>query len=405
MTFDIIALGYRPWTHAESVGVNVRDLHLATQLALQNRVGKLLYISRPVSLAERLIRRTPWRSRGTPLIDDDHFTLHHIEEYANFYALCLKSSAVLAPLIQGRSWWEQALFEQGVQNAITRSIDALALSPDVLLNWVPFASRAGGIATKVKSFDVIDNFANHQRIRSKNDLAKCRDGYKHIAQHYDIITSVSAKASNVFEDEGRRKVTVIGNGVNRNIVNLPFQKPSQLEQLSGPTVGTGGNFFEKFKVDFLIELAKSMPDINFVMIGNILIPSILDSISKVNNIHFFGQKTFNQVLAFYHHFDLGFMFYEMAKENDGDPLKLYEFLATGTPMVSLASMGVSQRDNVIEIVETTEECAHKIRKMISIDREKRRALCHASLKTENFWESKAEQMASIFETALLKKAP
>lgn len=397
---DIIALGYRPWSHAEENGINVRDLHLVTRLAEQDDIGRILYVSRPVSRAERWIRRTPYRLASPTILEGEDFTLCAPPRHPKIAALNIKSSALIAPLLRGRAWWAQALMAAGAQRAIQASLAALNMSRDVALNWVPFAADAVPVlGCRVEAFDVIDNFANHQRITATSEIAACQNGYASIARRADVITSVSAEAAAVFHAHGRTNVEIIPNGVDRALTSATFEKPASLAGLRGPIVGTGGNFFSKFRVDFLVDLARQMPEVNFVMLGNILEEEISRQIAPVPNIHYLGNHTFEDALAHYYHFDAGFIFYDMKRENDGDPLKLYEFLAVGTPVVSLASMGIRQRDNVVEVVETPADCAARLRQLLQRDRAQCRALARATLRPEDFWDVKAGRLAAALRQA------
>lgn len=401
---DIVGIGYRPWLHAQTHGINVRDLHLAAGIARHTDVRNFLYVSRPVSLPERIVRKVPWELESEVILSGPDFRLYRVQGFDKLFALNMKTNAILGPTLGRRAWWNQALTNPAAARAITASLQHLGMDPDVLLNWVPFAPDVAKVVPhRIEAFDVIDNFANHQRIRSNREQTACLDGYKAISRRASVITSVSSKAGKVFVDAPQGRVQVVRNGVNRSFLTHSPPKPAELQALSGPIVGTGGNFFEKFRVDFLVDLARLMPHVQFVMLGNILVPAIGDAIRSVPNIHYLGPKPFEEAVAFYHHFDAGFILYDMAKENDGDPLKLYEFLAVGTPMISLASMGVEQRDGAVEVVDTPAMAQERLEQLIATDRDQRRQTARKFLADHDFWDSKADQLVRLYRTALASK--
>ena len=96
---DIVALGFRPWTMVDTRGIYVRDMHLIANIAKQPSVGKILHISRPVSLAERLLRRTPVHLRsGQPVLEGPGYRLYHLPELGEFYSLITRLPSLLAPI-------------------------------------------------------------------------------------------------------------------------------------------------------------------------------------------------------------------------------------------------------------------------------------------------------------------
>lgn len=401
---DIVGIGYRPWLHAQTHGINVRDLHLAAGIARHADVGKFLYVSRPVSLPERFVRRMPWELDSDVVLSGTDFRLYQIRGCDKLFALTMKTNAILGPTFGRRAWWNSALTSPAAARAIQASLQHLGMNPDVLLNWVPFAPDVAKVVPhRIEAFDTIDNFANHQRIRSSREQTACLGGYNHISRRASVITSVSSKAAKVFAGDAADRIHVVRNGVNRSFLTHVPTKPSELRALSGPIVGTGGNFFEKFRVDFLVELAHLMPHVQFVMLGNILVPSIGEAIRNVPNIHYFGPRPFEEAVAFYHYFDAAFILYDMEKENDGDPLKLYEFLAVGTPMISLASMGVEQRDGAVEVVDTPRTACDRLEMLIATDRDQRRRTARQFLTDQDFWDSKADKLVRLYQAALTSK--
>lgn len=396
---SVIAIGYRPWSHVDRSGVNVRDLHLALELAKRDDIDAVLYVSRPVSVAEQLVRRMSWRLAGGRVVDQcDNFQLIQVTQSEKVFSLTSRSSDLVAPITKGRAWWDEALANRGFLRDLSRSIGCLGISDPALLSWTPFAPTVFANVPHAKSvFDVIDNFAIHARV-SRQERAKCMEGYAYIGNVATSVTCVSERAGSVFR--GTRAVPqVLRNGVPREWMSAAPDCPVDLAKLRRSNiVGCGGYFFEKFRTDILIECARRMPETDFVLLGVILDKSIQKKISVIPNIHFLGFRKYEVLSAYYYHFDAGLILYDMKRENDGDPLKLYEYLAVGTPVVSLPSMGVAPTPGAVAVVGTAAEMEAALCMAFDRPRQERRATCRATIDQGDFWDSKAAFLASLLHS-------
>lgn len=404
---DIIALGFRPWSWTESVGPNVRDLHLTVALAASPRVRRIVYVSRPVPPVERLVRRVPVKLRHSDVVlQGADWTLYHDHRYPAVYPLQMRSHDLFGPVLQGRRWWNTALSTTAFRHAVSAVASHLFLRHPVLVNWVPFAPAVHRqVEHETYVYDMIDNFAKHARVTNAADIALASATYDTVARHADVVTSVSPKAlASLGVVQGR--TCAISNGVTDSWLTLSPPMPADLAPLRarGPVVGTGGYLFEKFRHDLLVETATRMPDVSFVIIGKILDPRISAAIKPLPNVHYLGMKSVAQAAAYYHHFDAGFMFYDPQRENDGDPLKLYEMLAVGTPVVSLPSMGVTQRDGVVEVIQTATECAARLRDLLAQPRDEVRQAARASVRASDFWSAKATTLLDQIDAARAERA-
>jgi glycosyltransferase involved in cell wall biosynthesis len=193
------------------------------------------------------------------------------------------------------------------------------------------------------------------------------------------------------------------NGVPRAWLGMNPEKPAELSEINGKIVGFGGHFSEKFDGPFLIKLAQQMPDITFVLLGKVYDKGVLDQFKEINNIRYLGFRKFSQLPAYYYHFDAAFILYIPEKENDGDPLKLYEYLSLGTPVVSLPSRGVDRFPEVVMVRNTVTSFEKALRDILDSDRLSWRKRCRAALSEEDFWDRKALNIVSLISRVHLGK--
>jgi glycosyltransferase involved in cell wall biosynthesis len=388
-------VGYRDWIHAEDVGLNGGDLHIATELTKQPQVRKVLFVNRPVSIAEQSVRKKRWKCRKGELVDSGFgYRLFKIPEYQNFYVLNLWVADIISPLIKKRLWWDLVFLRQSIINRIAYIKKKLEIRDDVLYLFTPFAvSTLKNIPHNILAFDVIDNITKHVQY-SNQEKQFCKQAYKTISQRANVITCVSSEIKDLFR-ESSAYTLVRRNGVDREWLEMNPEKPEEFSQIKGKIVGFGGHFSEKFNSPFLVDLAQKMPDITFVLLGKIYNKAILKPFDNINNIRYLGFRTFAELPSYYYHFDAAFILYRPEKENDGDPLKLYEYLSLGTPVVSLPSKGVDRFPDVVMVRNTVKSFEKALRDILDSDRLYWRERCRAALSEEDFWDRKAFNIVSL----------
>lgn len=398
---DIVIIGYRDWCYAEEQGVNVRDLHFAVELAKSGNVHKVLFVNRPVTLVEQVFRGKRWKLRTGEIIEAGFgYRLCKIFGDSELYVLCTWVPDFLSPLLLGRVWWNSAFRKPRIKSLIARAKRTLGMRDDVMILCTPFGiSATESVGFRHLIFDVIDNFAMHLRMRA-SERRFCESAYRSIGKKADTITCVSALSMKLFPES--KNMVLVRNGVDRKWLDLNPPKPREFESMKGRVVGFGGNITRKFAVGFLAKVASLLPEVNFVLIGNVLDRGVLSGFNGIGNIHHLGFRNFSRLPAYYYHMDAGMILYQAEKAHDEDPLKLYEYLSLGTPAISLPAKWVQPRfDGVLFTAETPELFAAALEGILRGNRQDWRSKCRQAIFEDDFWDSKAE---AIIESIDVKQA-
>lgn len=107
-----------------------------------------------------------------------------------------------------------------------------------------------------------------------------------------------------------------------------------LPEVKGPIIGYVGAIADWFDMKLVHELATRNPDWNFMLIGNTHISSI-EEISKCNNVFLLGEKSYDELPSYIQSFDvciIPFLINNLTLATN--PVKVYEYLAAGKPVVS-----------------------------------------------------------------------
>lgn len=110
--------------------------------------------------------------------------------------------------------------------------------------------------------------------------------------------------------------------------------PEDQENIKGVRLGFFGVIDERFDIELIDQMAQLKPDWQFILIGPIVKIEV-DSLPRLDNIHYMGQKTYDQLPAYLSGWDIAlipFLLNESTKYIS--PTKTPEYLAAGIPVIS-----------------------------------------------------------------------
>ena len=151
---------------------------------------------------------------------------------------------------------------------------------------------------------------------------------------------VFATAIGLFDtlSEYNENATMLPNGVNFEHFNRAAEKlptPDDLKDLPRPIIGFSGMLQECIDYDKIELIAKTCPDWSVVLVGGNMPGVNLDYLRKYPNIHFLGMKKYDDMPAYLSAFDVCLNVFRSGElSKDVSPLKFYEYLASGKPVVT-----------------------------------------------------------------------
>lgn len=139
--------------------------------------------------------------------------------------------------------------------------------------------------------------------------------------------------------EYNENAVMLPNGVNfehfNRAANETFEIPEDMKGIKHPIMGFVGMLQECIDYDKIELIANSRPDWSVVLVGKPLPGVNLDRLKQYDNIHFLGLKKYDELPAYIQNFDVCLnVFRDGNLSRDVSPLKFYEYLATGKPVVS-----------------------------------------------------------------------
>ncbi|GMV96627.1 MAG: glycosyltransferase [Phycisphaerae bacterium] len=178
----------------------------------------------------------------------------------------------------------------------------------------------------------------------------------------------------------------------------PLECPADLAGLPRPIFGFVGMIGEWVDLDLVAGLARMRPDASLVMIGPELVGR--GPCAGLPNVHFLGARNHELLPGYLSRFDVGLIpFRQVPLTYHANPIKLYEYLAAGVPVVSNPLPAVEPMADAVwladELAEWAVCCARASRRNEPAMRRARSERMKA-----HSWTARLEQLSRIVEDAL-----
>ena len=140
----------------------------------------------------------------------------------------------------------------------------------------------------------------------------------------------------------------VPNGVDAARFGADTSKPRDAP-VGGPIIGYHGMISHWFDFDFLEAVAEQRPEWRFVLVGptDARVEDRARELGRLANTVRLGERPSATMPAYVHSFDVGTVWFELNEMTAGvTPLKMFEYLAAGVPVVSTPLPACVEQDGV-----------------------------------------------------------
>ena len=235
-----------------------------------------------------------------------------------------------------------------------------------------------------------------------------REKEDYLIEHSDMSLAVSPRLYERFRKRNPRTF-LLPNGVDTQHFDIDSIStkdiPPELNGIPRPRIGYVGLIDERLDYDMLINVADTQPDRQFVFIGRTKdrmghYPGFIAFTSRPN-VHLLGFRRYEELPRYIAGFDMciaPYVFSELTQSCN--PLKVYEYLATGLPTAATPVEGIAE--DVMDAIACP----------VGIE-EWNKAIRHAPLSPEtgrekrlaaaagNSWDARVDQLEDFLEEAVL----
>jgi teichuronic acid biosynthesis glycosyltransferase TuaH len=400
---NLVAIPFHDWKKCEREGFRTRDAHFLQAFGEHGLVDKLLVINRPISIAEILLYRRNWRvKQGALLLKKGNFYLSQVGPKT--YTLDIVVWEFMQPLRLKRHWVPYIFGRPMVRQAVNEALRYLEMDSSyaLFLSAPLFVPLAEKLSPPVLVLDAQDNLLKHSLYADTPGLAAY---YQFCQQRADLLFANSRETSEWLAEQ-HPNVTYLSNGVDDRMFDpaRPYAMPADVAAIAQPRVGYAGKMQELFDVALMERLIATMPAVNFVFIGQQLNPQWTKPLWQYPNAHYLGDKPYHLLPSYLAAFDVAIIPYDVARQHGGDPIKFYEYLAMGKPIVTTNIGGVAafQGYPQVCIAETAEQFATGLAAFLDRLKEKR-PIPTRPVPADYLWQSKADTILKAISAKFASK--
>lgn len=180
----------------------------------------------------------------------------------------------------------------------------------------------------------------------------------------DTIYVVSERLANKMP---KSKVKMLSHGVDLALFTTQTAKARELEQISKPIIGFYGSLNAWLDKALLLTLAKERPEYQLVLIGHLI--EDFSELLKLDNVTHIKAVEHHRLASFSQHWQVSILpFVDNEQIRSCDPLKLKEYIATGTPIVTTRFAAVNPYRETILIADTHQGFIDRIDYAVSLSK-------------------------------------
>lgn len=356
---NLVVIPFHDWKKCEREGFRTRDAHFMQEFEKHPDIEKLLIINRPISLAEITLLRRNWRpNEGSTVFQEGDVCITQVSQKC--YTLDILIREFIKPLRMKRDWTPYIFGQKKVVTGVEMALSRLGMDSEfsLFMSAPLFVPLIEQISPSVLAFDAQDNLLKHPFYKDIPDLEAY---YQFCLNRADFISTNAPETAAWFSQ--RRPETIhIANGVDDEMFNpdYSYEIPDDMSSIAGPIVGYAGKMQEMFDVSLMTRVVSEMPDVNFVFIGQELNPNWVKPLWRYANAHYLGDKQYLQLPQYLAAFNICIIPYNQERQHGVDPIKFYEYMAMGKPIVTTDIGGVSvfQDHPQVRVAQTAVDFIH-----------------------------------------------
>ena len=346
---NLIQIPFHDLRKIEVEGHRTRDAHLMESFLKHDQIQNLLVIDRPTTLLEILMRNKPRHIKHQEvLLEKKGMKLLKIKE--GFFAVEWISGDFWGQIRQKKTWFRHKFADQGFIDFIHESLKVLQMQDAKLVSNNIFAcDLVPKLQVEDKIFDAWDDFAKIGNYSKIKDFIK--DCYRTYAAAGIPWATNAEKNKKSFENQYHLKnIAVITNGVDNKRFQPGLQRdvPEDMKPISPPIYGFGGKITHLIDPELMRQVAADNPDKNFVFVGQKMVPEILSHFSSLPNVHFLGDKHYDDYINYLANFNVCLVPYvDDEKSSGANTIKVYEYLAMGKKVVGTRANGLEDLEEFV----------------------------------------------------------
>jgi glycosyltransferase involved in cell wall biosynthesis len=234
-----------------------------------------------------------------------------------------------------------------------------------------------------------------EMLARRGNAARLSRRHARLLRLADVVTAVSPELIARTVSAGYN-ATLVPNGCDYAYFSAPQPRPAQLPE-GRTVVGFGGGISDRLDIPLLLSLVDARPEWSFVVVGEIAM-----TLPERPNLLVVGRRPYWEMPAWLQAFDVGIIPYNEDTQNlHSNPLKALEYLAAGTPVVSVSINGLGDLGPAVRLASGTQAFLEAIDDVVNnpVPVEECRAVAR-----DQSWSTRVDTVEELVAAALERKA-
>lgn len=207
------------------------------------------------------------------------------------------------------------------------------------------------------------------------------------------VVTAAALGDSLRARRGGLPIALIRNGVDvdtfarRAAEDRPYDVPGDR-----PVVGFVGALYHWMNWDLVEAAAKSMPGVCFALVGPWDDNAPIDRMRRLSNVLMLGRRPYRDVPRYIAAFDACWVPFDASRVSAlANPVKIYEYLALGKPVVSTPVADTESFQNLVRVARDEQEMVAQLRGALDEDRTAHAAAAREAFARANSWGVRAAE--------------
>lgn len=244
----------------------------------------------------------------------------------------------------------------------------------------------------------IDRFRKGKTLMLEKEVIKNADIiFSHTEEILERYRSIN---SNIFY-----LASGVDYGYFRKIAENQIEEPKDIRVINKPRIGIVGHFDDYiYDIELLEGIVRRKSNHSFIFIGPLSKRSKkIETLKRFKNIYFIGYKNPKELPFYLKSVDVCLIPYRtVGAAVTTSPLKCYEYLASGKPVVSSTIKDILKYENVVKISKNLDEFCNNIDLAI-LDDSKENLKERLEIAKRNSWQNRVEMVSNIIFPKLANK--
>ncbi len=234
----------------------------------------------------------------------------------------------------------------------------------------------------------------------------CADDYAHVQGFPDTLPELEADlcqqadlvitTSETLCQERRRfnpNTHWVPNATDIAHFSAPATPAAELQQIPRPIVGFVGGLSQWVHIELIAALAAARRDWSYVLVGPV--GTDVSSLENLDNVKLLGPRPYQELPRYLAAMDVGLIPFKQDRVTyHADPIKAYEYLAAGLPVVATEMPALRRLAHVVRLASSPESFQAQIGAAIAEGRAAKKSERHAEA-ARHSWTSRFETIDAL----------